>query len=220
EAGLNAGAESHLFEAVQRKAYDEIDLLLDNKVQDSALKQQFKELIRLSGDESVLARAQEAFAAASAAVTAELNELNEIVHGVKRRLGELDLHFDLCELRGYEYHTGIVFAAYINEYGRAVAKGGRYDQLGKAFGRARPASGFDTDLKVLAQLSERAFARPRGILAPDSDEPSLTQKVSDLRSKGEKVVTLLGTEDVANVDVSTMYCDRRLIKRGAAWMVE
>ncbi|MEC7078770.1 MAG: ATP phosphoribosyltransferase regulatory subunit, partial [Pseudomonadota bacterium] len=143
----------------------------------------------------------------------------DIVRGVKRRLGELDLHFDLCELRGYEYHTGIVFAAYTNEYGRAVAKGGRYDQLGKAFGRARPASGFDTDLKVLAQLSERAFARPRGILAPDSDEPSLTQKVSDLRSKGEKVVTLLGTEDVANVDVSTMYCDRRLIKRGAAWMV-
>ena len=151
--GLNAGAESQLFEAVQRKAYDEIDLLLDNKVQDSALKQQFKELIRLSGDESVLARAQEAFADASAAVTAELKELNDIVHGVNRRLGGLDLHFDLCELRGYEYHTGIVFAAYINEYGRAVAKGGRYDQLGKAFGRARPASGFDTDLKVLAQLS-------------------------------------------------------------------
>ena len=220
EARLNAESESQLFEAVQRKAYDEIDLLLDNKVEDSALKQQFKELIRLSGDESVLARAQEAFAAASAAVTAELNELNDIVHGVKRRLGELDLHFDLCELRGYEYHTGIVFAAYTNEYGRAVAKGGRYDQLGKAFGRARPASGFDTDLKVLAQLSERAFARPRGILAPDSDEPSLKQKVSDLRSQGEKVVTLLGTEDVVNVDVSTMYCDRRLIKRGAAWMVE
>ena len=220
EARLNAEAESQMFEAVQRKAYDEIDLLLDNKVQDSALKKQFKELIRLSGDESVLARAQEAFAAASAAVTAELNELNDIVHGVKRRLGELDLHFDLCELRGYEYHTGIVFAAYTNEYGRAVAKGGRYDQLGKAFGRARPASGFDTDLKVLAQLSERAFARPGGILAPDSDEPSLTQRVSDLRSQGEKVVTLLGTEDVANVDVSTMYCDRRLIKRGAAWMVE
>ena len=220
EARLNAEAESQLFEAVQRKAYDEIDLLLDNKVQDSALKQQFKELIRLSGDESVLARAQEAFAAASAAVKAELNELNDIVHGVKRRLGEIDLHFDLCELRGYEYHTGIVFAAYTNEYGRAVAKGGRYDQLGKAFGRARPASGFDTDLKVLAQLSERAFARPRGILAPDSDEPSLTLKVSDLRSQGEKVVTLLGTEDVANVDVSTMYCDRRLIKRDAAWTVE
>jgi ATP phosphoribosyltransferase regulatory subunit len=99
EARLNAEAESQLFEAVQRKAYDEIDLLLDNKVQDSALKQQFKELIRLSGDESVLARAQEAFAAASAAVTAELNELNDIVHGVKRRLGEIDLHFDLCELQ-------------------------------------------------------------------------------------------------------------------------
>ena len=58
EARLNAESESQLFEAVQRKAYDEIDLLLDNKVEDSALKQQFKELIRLSGDESVLARAQ------------------------------------------------------------------------------------------------------------------------------------------------------------------
>ena len=197
---------------MQRKAYDEIDLLLDNKSQDSALKQQFKELIRLSGDESVLARAQEAFAAASAAVTAELNELNDIVHGVKRRLGELDLHFDLCELRGYEYHTGIVFAAYTNEYGRAVAKGGRYDQLGKAFGRAGP-SGFDTDLKVLAQLSERAFARPRGILAPDSDEPSLTQKVSDLRSQGEESRDSARNRRCSNVDVSTMYCDRRLIKR-------
>ena len=205
---------------MQRKAYDEIDLLLDCKVQDSALKQQFKDLTRLSGDESVLARAQEAFADASAAVTAELKELNDIVHGVNQRLGGLDLHFDLCELRGYEYHTGIVFAAYINGYGRAVAKGGRYDQLGKAFGRARPASGFDTDLKVLAQLSGKELARPKGILAPDSDESLLAQKISDLRSQGEKVVTLLGTEDVANIDASDMHCDRRLIKRGAAWVVE
>ncbi|HBW82530.1 MAG: ATP phosphoribosyltransferase regulatory subunit [Gammaproteobacteria bacterium] len=220
DARLNAAAETQLFEAAQRKAYDEFDLLLEKYVQDSPLKQQFKELIHLSGDESVLVRALKAFAAASEAVTAELKELTDIVRGIKRRLGEVTLHFDLCELRGYEYHTGIVFAAYINEYGRAVAKGGRYDHIGKAFGRARPASGFDTDLKVLSKLSGKAFARPKGILAPDSEEPSLALKVSDLRSQGVKVVTMLGAEDVNRIDADTMHCDRRLIKRGAAWIVE
>ncbi len=220
EAELSAEAETQLFEAVQRKAYDEIDFLLEKYVKDSAAKRQFRELIRLSGDESVLVRALEAFADASEAVTAELKELTDIVDGVKRRLGESPLHFDLCELRGYEYHTGIVFAAYINEYGRAVAKGGRYDHIGKAFGRARPASGFDADLKVLSKLSRNEFARPTGILAPDFDEPSLALKVSDLRSQGEKVITLLGTDNVANIDADAMRCDRRLIKRGVAWVVE
>ena len=61
--------------------------------------------------------------------------------------------FDLAELRGYHYHSGVVFDAYCDGVAGAVARGGRYDEVGKAFGRARPATGFSIDLRTLASVS-------------------------------------------------------------------
>ena len=66
------------------------------------------------------------------------------------------LHIDLADLRGYHYHNGAIFSVFTPGEPNAVAKGGRYDGIGKAFGRARPATGFTLDLRQLADVLARA----------------------------------------------------------------
>ena len=220
KAGLDAEIEQSLFEAVQRKAYDEIDSVLDASVKDKALQSMLKQLSRLSGDESTLQDALGVFSNAPDSVKAELQELVAIVEGVKQQIPDIVLCFDLCELRGYEYHTGIVFAAYIPEHGRAVAKGGRYDHIGEVFGRARPASGFDSDLKVLAKLSTKEFTQKAGIVAPNLNDEGLRETISKLREQGEIVIVNLADQPLDNNDQQEMNCDRQLVNKGGAWVVE
>ena len=220
KAGLDAEIEQSLFEAVQRKAYDEIDSVLDASVKDKDLQIMLKQLSRLSGDESTLQDALGVFSNAPDSVKAELQELVAIVEGVKQQIPDIVLCFDLCELRGYEYHTGIVFAAYIPEHGRAVAKGGRYDHIGEVFGRARPASGFDSDLKVLAKLSTKEVTQKAGIVAPNLNDEGLRETISKLREQGEIVIVNLADQPLDNNDQQEMNCDRQLVNKGGAWVVE
>jgi len=219
EAGLSGDVESELFEAMQRKAFADIEKLLATTVSDDSLRQMLLALSRLSGDDTVLDKAREVFAGAPETVQRELQELATIAEGVRKRLPGVSLGFDLCELRGYQYHTGIVFASYVPGYGRTIARGGRFDDIGKVFGRARPASGFDADLKVIARLSRLELPPPAGILAPDEDDDTLWQAVSDLRSAGERVIVALNgvTEQQAREE---MNCDRRLTKRDGGWQTE
>jgi len=217
---LSADAEQTLFAALQRKAYDEIDTVLEAQITDGSLRILLKELSRLSGDESTLDKAREVFATAPAAVQKEFQDLVSVVDGVKQRIPDIKLCFDLCELRGYEYHTGIVFAAYTPNYGRAVAKGGRYDHIGEVFGRARPASGFDSDLKTLAKLTAANATRAAGILAPNSSDPSLLKTIQQLREDGAVVINWLAENDATTQQIADLNCDRRLVKEGDSWKVE
>lgn len=220
EANLDEGTERSLFEAVQRKEYDRIDEVLNSSVIDKELRQMLEQLTRLSGDETVLEAAKQVFAAAPVTVTAELDELVAIAEGIKKRLPEAAMFFDLCELRGYEYHTGIVFAAYTPNYGRAVAKGGRYDHIGEVFGRARPASGFDSDLKVLAKLSNKIFKRRAAIVVPNNNDPDLLILVDTLREQGEIVVNWFGDAELSQQDCEEQNCDRQIVNRNGEWVVE
>ncbi len=124
------------------------------------------------------------------------------------------LHFDLAELRGYHYHNGVVFAAYAPGAATAVAQGGRYDNVGQAFGRARCATGFSLDLRALvARLPNTAMRA--AILAPSVRDQALAARIEALRAAGETVVVALpgeGPEDAG--------CTRRLVKRGDAWEIE
>jgi len=220
EANLDEGTERSLFEAVQRKEYDRIDEVLNSSVIDKELRQMLEQLTRLSGDETILEAAKQVFAAAPVTVTAELDELVAIAEGIKKRLPEAAMFFDLCELRGYEYHTGIVFAAYTPNYGRAVAKGGRYDHIGEVFGRARPASGFDSDLKVLAKLSNKIFKRRAAIVVPNNNDPDLLILVDTLREQGEIVVNWFGDAELSQQDCEEQNCDRQIVNRNGEWVVE
>lgn len=218
EAGLGFKVERDLFLAVQRKAFDEIDEIVYTNVKDQKYCEMLRRLTWLNGDESTLTDAVSLFADAPDTVKAELQELITIAESVKQRNPQINLHFDLCELRGYEYHTGIVFAAYSPGYGRAVAKGGRYDDIGEAFGRARPASGFDSDLKVLAKLSGKVVSRKPAILAPNGTSPNLLAKIAELRASGETVIVNL--EDSLEADeLKELACDRQLTQVDGLWTV-
>lgn len=123
---------------------------------------------------------------------------------------------DLADLRGYHYHTGVVFAAYCAASPSAVALGGRYDEIGKAFGRARPATGFSMDLREVARLGATPVGR-EGILAPFGRDPALTHRVEELRRSGEIVIVDLPGHDATRGDLG---CDRRLVLRGTHWEIE
>lgn len=220
EAAIDAETESKLFDAVQRKAYDEIDAVLDIAVKDAALQAMLRKLTRLSGDEAVLQEAITVFEDAPNSVRKELQELISIVEGIKQRHPEMTLCFDLCELRGYEYHTGIVFAAYTPDYGRAVAQGGRYNDIGEVFGRSRPASGFDSDLKTIAALSSRTFTQKKTIIAPNGDDADLLSAIAELRAKGEIVISNLLEGELAQQDLEDLNCDRQLRLIDGKWKVE
>ena len=127
-----------------------------------------------------------------------------------------ELYFDLAELRGYHYHSGVVFAAYAQGSAYAIAQGGRYDNVGQQFGRARCATGFSLDLRALVPYLETQ--RPaHGILAPYSTDLALAEKIEALRSIGEVVVVELPGQEKHRAE---SLCDRRLVRNKGAWDIE
>ncbi|MEN9358420.1 MAG: hypothetical protein RL695_2591, partial [Pseudomonadota bacterium] len=138
-------------------------------------------------------------------------------------LDGLPVSFDLADLRGLHYHSGVVFAAYCAGYPGAIALGGRYDKVGIAFGRDRAATGFSLDLRELARLAQDASPR-RAILAPqgmrgmsDTEAAALKQAVADLRAAGEIVIHALPGHTLAASHEAG--CDRQLCWRDGRWQV-
>lgn len=215
-AGLSGEAEQQLFDALQRKAIDEVAEL--TAALPSELAAMLRALAELCGGREVLAVARQRLAAAPAEVLAALAELETQAAQLAARYPQLPLYFDLGELRGYHYHTGVVFAAFVPGVGQAIAQGGRYDDIGADFGRARPATGFSTDLKTLVDLGQAIQAEPSaGIWAPQSDDARLWQAVLELRRSGRRVVQALPGQDVADARVAG--CDSELCLREGGWQV-
>lgn len=194
-AGLSGQQEADLFDILQRKARSELEQLLAELDMAADSRQHFLELLRLNGSRDVLTRATALLHAdANPAIAAALADLNHLADRLAREFPHLPVSFDLAELRGYHYHTGMVFAAFIPNIGREIARGGRYDNIGAVFGRARPATGFSADLKVLVSLypADAAETPSMTILAPDDcDDPELAQTIRDLRAEGTTVIQFL-----------------------------
>lgn len=217
DAGLSAIQENDLFEALQRKAIPEIEEMLA-VVADGGPRSRLAALARLNGGPDVFVRAREQLAGASEPVMAALDNLDAIAGLLTQRAGNVTLNFDLAELRGYKYQTGMVFAIFVPGCGQEVARGGRYDAVGEVFGRARPATGFSTDLKILINLSQRDFGRPHGaILAPAEEDAVLHATVKELRRAGERVVSALPGQAG---DAATMGCDRVLVHEKGGWVIK
>jgi ATP phosphoribosyltransferase regulatory subunit len=140
----------------------------------------------------------------------DLQNISTVLHPLVSSVG-----IDLADLRGYHYHSGMVFAAYHAGSHDAIALGGRYDNLGKCFGRARAATGFSMDLRQLYRLLPQQAAR-LGICAPRLDDAALSDKISQLRASGEAVVVdLLGNASLRK----ELQCDRELVFRDGVWQV-
>lgn len=168
-------------------------------------------LTRLNGGREVINDARRKLPA-SAAITAALDELEAIVE----RSGADDVSIDLSDLHGYRYKTGVTFAVHTAGSASEVLRGGRYDDIGKAFGRARPAVGFSIYLRELAELA--ADNPPHAILAPADADQRLRGLIAQLRAAGEIVVQRLQSETVSEEESEFVF-DRALELRGGTWQV-
>jgi ATP phosphoribosyltransferase regulatory subunit len=207
--GLAADAEEEMFAALQAKdlpALEELTAAMAEPARSAVLA-----LPDCYGDREALDRA-----AALLPVTPEITAALATLRRLADDLGDLPIGFDLADLRGYHYHSGVVFAAYCNGAPGAIALGGRYDRVGHSFGRERPATGFSLDLRQVARLAPKT-ARRGAILAPWPDAGELHEEVERLRASGETVVLELpGHEDTWQ----EAGCNRRLILRQGKWTSE
>jgi len=165
----------------------------------------------LYGDASVLAAARAALPALPG-ITQALDELQALLE----LAGSAAVTVDLADLRGYQYESGAMFAAYVPGLPNAVARGGRYDHVGAAFGRARPATGFSMDLRELARLLPQA-QRASAIVAPWARDHALREKVTALRQAGEVVIQGIPGQDR---DQGEFDCDRELVCEGGNWVLK
>jgi ATP phosphoribosyltransferase regulatory subunit len=218
QAGLSAEQQSELFDMLQRKALPEIEAYVDSLGLGADLESMLRALAELNGGDEALDRARHVLEPAGEPVREALEYLAALAGEVRRHYPEVSLHFDLAELRGYHYHTGLLFAAYVPGEGQEIARGGRYDEIGAVFGHARPATGFSTDLKTLVRLSAEPWqTSSRGIWAPAGGDAALEAEVARLRAAGERVIQALAGEQG---DPRERGCDRRLVKQEGAWRVE
>ena len=162
----------------------------------------------------VLAKAKKALPK-HAAIDQALTDLERLIAAVSASSG-LELNIDLADLRGYQYHSGVMFAVYVDKLPQPIARGGRYDHVGQAFGRSRPATGFSLDLLTLASLSPLR-ARKLAIAAPWLNDAQLNQVITALRSQGEVVIQVMAGE---TVEAAEYECDRELVQQGSAWEVK
>lgn len=215
-AKLDDELEAELFDVLQRKAMPELDDMISAGSLSAEAGQMFKVLITSTGSINDFKEARVFFDGISSGIKECLDELQNIIELVSKRMPELTLDYDLSELRGYHYHTGIVFTAYVPGHGQGIAFGGRYDDIGSAFGRARPATGFSTDIKALLGLSKLVPENRMGIYAPCSDEPGQLQAINNLRNQDEIVICALSGQNDAPED---MGCDRQLEYQDGQWTV-
>ena len=200
-----------LFDALQRKARTEIEALCERHVDDATLARMIVALAGLHGDATVLDQARSQLAGGPPAIAEALDQLRYVAEAVARRAEGVQCYFDLGELRGYNYHTGLVFGAYSPGHGQAIANGGRYDHIGEVFGRARPATGFTAELKTLARLGRNDREPVSRIFAPYNDDRDLHDAIARLRADGEVVVCGMPGE------TPPADCDRQLVQLDDRW---
>ena len=172
-------------------------------------------LLSLYGDGDVLARARRDLPARALIHTA-LDELEWLCSHLQRAYPSLRVGFDLSDMGGYAYYSGPRFAIFGAGCSDALARGGRYDEVGAVFGRNRPAVGFSLDLKTLAEATPQ-LAASAAVLAPWGEEPALRAAVRRLREQGETVLSVLPGH---NPEAQAFECDRELAQVAGQWVLK
>lgn len=208
---IDSGLENDLYSALQSKDKSIVAALSNNLP--PSIKQAFIDLTDLNGGANVLDLARKCLPKIP-----EITKAIEDLTIVATQLTDLKVNvgFDLSDLRGYHYHSGIVFAAYAKGYAGPLALGGRYDEVGQVFGRARPATGFSLDLRsVVSALAPASLAK--SILAPYGYSQSLQSKIDSLRADGHVVI-----QELPNIktQLNELNCDRKLVEKNNVWEVE
>ncbi len=208
-AGLATDLAERVFLATAAKDIPSLRALLAPK---GAAAGPLLALPTLYGDATVLERAR-ALLPAGDQIQSAIADL-ETIHAQFSAQG-IKVSIDLGELGGFNYESGITFSAYADGAADAVARGGRYDEVGKAFGRARPATGFSLDLKALLPLVKDLPARS-AILGPAAPDATALAEMSRLRQSGETVIAYLPGHER---HLAELACDRQLVQSGGRWAV-
>ncbi len=213
DAGLTKAQEDTFFELLQRKATTEIRTWVDANIADQSKAQLFLGLPGLAGNKSVLQKARHLFGSVLAAQVA-VDQLDKVASIIEQRYPTAELYFDLGELRGYHYLTGLVFAAFAPGYGNPIASGGRYDHIGEVFGRARPATGFAVDITAISKLGLLKKIGIPAVAVIESSDANQWQAIQNLREQGQRVVAV---GDGANL--VELGCDRQLLFQDGCYQV-
>ena len=183
---------AEIFDALQRKSIPDLNLILGDIDLPVDVAQLIQALPRLSGGVEILDSVGEALALLGPEVNAIVALLKKIATVVKACFPDVALYCDFSESRGYNYHTGLVFAVYSSSVGEALANGGRYDGVGAVFGKDRAATGFNTDLKVINRLLGAELQGQSNediVVAPHIEDQNLWAAVEHLRASGVRVVS-------------------------------
>ncbi len=171
-------------------------------------------MLRLYGGDEVIAAAR-SILPQRPAVAAALDDLAWLAMHLRQAYPRLTVGFDLADLGGYAYYSGVRFAIYAAATSDALARGGRYDEVGAVFGRTRPAVGFSVDLKELAELAPRREL-PAAVRAPWGEDAGLRAAVRRLREQREVVVCVLPGHEHEGQEFE---CDRELVAVADDWVV-
>ena len=223
--GLDAEQRGDYVNMLARKSIPEIDQWLDQQGFSRSDTDMLRALPLLSGSVDIIDEARNRLRNAGKSVLDALEHLQSISALLASYYPDLQCYVDLAELRGYAYHTGILYTVYLRGRGCSIAHGGRYDGIGEAFGNPRPAIGFSTDLYTLASLSQDADADENGrskaanncILAPFVLDKALDKFIHALRAEGERVIRQLDRE--TNFSPEQQGCDRIIEEQDGDWVV-
>jgi ATP phosphoribosyltransferase regulatory subunit len=218
QAGLDKEQNRVLFGLLQSKDAA-LGSWIDAHIKDRKIADMITALPELVGSTTVLATAQQRLADAPDEVRSALQELATLVQTVEPGpdeddRGSVNIFLDLGELRGYHYHTGVVFAAYTDGSYSPLGNGGRYDHVGEAFGRSRPATGFGVDLGLLATMVRDDELVAPGIFVSAADASQVSGEITRLRERGERVVCGFSGQDPDYVE---LQCNRQLIATEAGF---
>lgn len=191
---LTSNQEDEIFLAVQSKSLADLKLLASEFTEKKELCELLFALPEMCGSIKVLEKAKKVLQPLGDQVLDALVQIEKVAEVISKRFPDISLYFDLSEIHGFEYHSGVVFAAYASGRGIPLANGGRYDNIGKVFGTPRTATGFNTDIKSLidfmtiSHLEIEDTSSKDIVSAPYDYDPSLWQKVTSLRNNGEVVI--------------------------------
>lgn len=212
-SGLSAAAVAALYAALAAKDQPTVAELTASLPEPS--RSGLLALLRLYGGEEVLAAARTQLPALPL-VTAALDDLQWLTQHLKQAHAGVRIGFDLADLGGYDYYSGARFAVYAAGSSDAVARGGRYDEVGAVFGRTRPAVGFSLiDLKELVLIAPPRAMRA-AIRAPWGEDAALRAAIRQLREQGESVVCILPGHEHEGQEFD---CDRELVAQAGQWQV-
>jgi len=214
-ANLSEDQKVQCVDILQRKALPEYEAFIASLSLNKALKHAFKLLVCLSGEgEVVIAEAKSGLAAISVSMKAHLERLMHIIELLKTTHADVQVHLDLADLRGYRYHTGIIFSCYsIGKKLYPIARGGRYDSITQTFGASNPATGFSMDLRSVLDLVNPAIYHEKSkVFIPTTADSTLAQEVIRLKSEGYRVIKQLSNTTLPEGS-------QKLEKQASGWVL-